>query len=104
MDLNKIEKCFNPINSKHHNNLYEWFINRDHIPFDISSDAHGIYYTMYQEFLKDLLEFYNKTHCRYYWIYKGILYSDEGKNEISGDSIKVDEVKIREFKLDLILN
>lgn len=46
---------------------YEWLINQNHIPFDISSDAHGVYYTMYHEFLDDLYEFHHKMNMTYYW-------------------------------------
>ena len=43
-----IEKCFYPPFEKQKRSLYEWFINQNHIPFDMSSDAYGTYYFIYQ--------------------------------------------------------
>lgn len=99
----RLEECFTP-NDSDKKNLYEWFISQDHIPFDMSSDAHGMYYTMYQEFLKDLLKLYNEKHDKYYWFTnKGRLVSDEGRQIINGNCIRVNKIKMREFKLNLIL-
>lgn len=96
---NRFEKCFTPNHGD--KSIYEWFINQDHIPFDMSSDAHGTYYTMYQYFLKDLMRLYNEKHDKYYWFFNGELVSHDEK--ITGNCIVVDEVKMREFKMDLIL-
>ena len=101
----KFEKCICvPFESKG-SDLFEWFINQDHIPFDMSSDAHGVYYTMYQEFLKEIEEKYKETSYQYYWFTKnGQLVSDEGRETISSNSVKIDKSKIREWKLSQILN
>ncbi len=58
--------------------LYEWFINQEHLPFDMSSDAHGTYLTLYNEFIKELEELYRKRGDKYYWFTRsGQLVSDE---------------------------
>jgi hypothetical protein len=101
----KFEKCICvPFESKG-SNLFEWFINQDHIPFDMSSDAHGMYYTMYQDFLEEIEKKYTETGDNYYWFTKtGRLVSDEGREVILSNSVKVDKSKVREWKLSQILN
>jgi hypothetical protein len=101
----KFEKCICvPFESKG-SNLFEWFINQDHIPFDMSSDAHGMYYTMYQDFLEEIEKKYTETGDNYYWFTKtGRLVSDEGREDISSNSVKVNKSKVREWKLSQILN
>jgi hypothetical protein len=101
----KFEKCICvPFESKG-SNLFEWFINQDHIPFDMSSDAHGMYYTMYQDFLEEIEKKYTETGDNYYWFTKtGRLVSDEGREDISSNNIRVDKSKVREWKLSQILN
>jgi hypothetical protein len=101
----KFEKCICvPFESKG-SNLFEWFINQDHIPFDMSSDAHGMYYTMYQDFLEEIEKKYTETGDNYYWFTKnGQLVSDEGREVILSNSVKVDKSKVREWKLSQILN
>jgi hypothetical protein len=97
----KFEDC---IESNSGKSVYEWLINQDHIPFDMSSDAHGMYWTFYQEFLKDIQYLYYKTGSKYYWYSKGKLVHDEGDDEISGDSIKIIKEKLRSQKIDFILS
>jgi hypothetical protein len=101
----KFEKCICvPFESKG-SNLFEWFICQDHIPFDMSSDAHGMYYTMYQDFLEEIEKKYTETGDNYYWFTKtGRLVSDEGREDISSNNIRVDKSKVREWKLSQILN
>ena len=87
---------------------YEWLINQDHIPFDISSDAQGMYWMFYTEFLKDLYKLYCETGDEYYWYSNGKLLSDSEMTEkhkfISENSIMIDKSKVREFKLNQLLN
>ena len=88
-----------------HSSSYEWFINQEHIPFDMSSDAHGMYWTMYHEFLKELEQQYLKKGYEYWWFTKsGQLVSDEGREMISDNSVRIDKSKIREYKIDQLLN
>lgn len=105
MNTKELENCIEVqhIERKYHN-VYEWLINQDHIPFDMSSDAHGMHWTFYTEFLKDLYELYCKTGDQYYWYSNGKLESDKGRDVISSNSIKIDKVKIREFKLNYLLD
>jgi len=90
------------INTTNHKSVYEWLINQDHIPFDMSSDAHGTYYQLYQEFLKDINELYYKTGATYYWYHKGKLYADSSSKP--HDSVKVDKNKLRDLKLIELLS
>ena len=104
----KFEDCIDVIDvsfqSKGHN-LYEWFINQEHIPFDMSSDAHGMYYTMYNEFLKEIEKKYIECGDNYYWFTRtGQLVSDEGHEVISSNGVKINKTKIRDWKLSQILN
>ena len=86
-------------------NLFEWFICQDHIPFDTSSDAHGMYYTMYQDFIKEIENKYQETGDLYYWFTKsGELVSDGGSETVSSNSVKIDKSRVREWKLSQILN
>ena len=97
------QDCIIPTDDK--KNAYEWLINQDHIPFDMSSDAHGMYWTFYQEFLKDIQELYTKTGDKYYWYTRdGKLVSDGGSQTISSNSVKIDIVKLRNQKIDFILD
>lgn len=85
--------------------LYEWFINQEHIPFDMSSDAHGTYYVLYQQFLEDLNKLYSETGDRYYWFTsRGKLVSDRGSNLINGNHIRIDKVKLRDIKINSLLS
>ena len=87
-----------------HQSPYEWFINQKHIPFDISSDAHGLYYTLYHEFLEELYHLYLKTNSEYYWFTKdGKLIADEGADEISSNRIRLNKSLLRDIKLEEIL-
>jgi hypothetical protein len=97
------QECIIPTNGKR--NAYEWLINQDHIPFDMSSDAHGMYWQFYTEFLKDIQELYYKTGDKYYWYTQsGNLVSDEGRQVISSNSVRIDLVKLRNQKIDFILD
>ena len=92
------------INTTNHKSVYEWLINQNHIPFDMSSDAHGTHYQLYQEFLKDINELYHKTGATYYWYHKGELYADSSSNPPLHDSVKVDKNKLRDLKLIELLS
>jgi hypothetical protein len=101
----KFEECIDVNFESKGSDLFEWFINQDHIPFDMSSDAHGMYYTMYQDFLKEIENKYRETGDNYYWFTRtGQLVSDEGREVISSNSVKIDKSKIREWKLSQILS
>ena len=94
-----IEKCFYPINEK--NGLFHWFINQEHIPFDMSSDAH---YQLYQEFLQELYKLSLSAKGPYFWFAKyGKLVNCGGVDLISGNSIYMDKVLLRNYKIDTIL-
>lgn len=86
---------------------YTWLINQDHIPFDMSSDAHGMYYTLYQEFLDELYELHHKMNMTYYWYtYGGKLATSKNGNEfiINQNHIKIDKQKLRELKINQVIN
>ncbi len=105
----KFEECITVDFHMHYNSVYEWFINQDHVPdssfFDMSSDAHGTYCKLYQEFLKKIEHQYFITGYKYWWFTKnGQLMSDEGREAISGNSVRIDQSKIREYKIDQLLN
>jgi len=97
------QDCIIPSDDK--KSTYEWLINQDHIPFDMSSDAHGMHWTFYQEFLKDIQELYTKTGDKYYWYARGgKLISDGGSQIISSNSVRIDITKLRNKKIDFILD
>ena len=92
------------INTTNHKSVYEWLINQDHVPFDMSSDAHGTHYQLYQEFLKDINELYHQTGATYYWYAKGKLYVDTSSLPNLSNSVKVDKNKLRDLKLIELLS
>lgn len=83
---------------------YEWFISQDHIPFDMSSDTHGTYWTLYQDFLSDLEKLYYKTGSDCYFYVRGRLYVYESNNLLKADHIRLDKAKLRDKKIELVLN
>ena len=85
-------KIFNP---------YEWFLNRNHIPFDLSSDAN--YYHLYNEFLDDLYELYLKTGSNYFW-YKttGELDCNYKQDLVPGEGIYLKMELLRDAKIKSI--
>jgi hypothetical protein len=98
-----IEKCFYPLTEKE--TLFTWFINQDHIPFDISSDAYGLYYQLYQEFLQELYKLSLSAKGPYFWFTQdGKLVNCGGADLIFGNSIYMDKVLLRNFKIDTILS
>jgi hypothetical protein len=87
---------------------YEWFINQKHIPFDISSDAHGLYYKLYHQFLEELYHLYLKTNSEYYWFNQnGKLIGDKESQvtryEISSNNIRINKHLLRDIKLEELL-
>lgn len=103
LDIKEFEDCVE-LGYDGYSNVYDWFINQDHIPFDMSSDAHVMYYTLYVRFLDDLYKLYSETGDQYYWYNKGNLVSDKGSYVISSNSILVNKSKIREYKINQLLN
>jgi hypothetical protein len=84
-----IESAITTTNTNHRS-VYEWLINQDHVPFDMSSDAHG-------------------THYQLYWYTKGKLHADSrGQDHLATtillDSVKVDKNKLRDLKLIELLS
>jgi hypothetical protein len=80
---------------------YEWFISQDHLPFDLSQDN---YYTLYEEFLHQLYKLYLETNSTYYWFsLKGELIADKGSRVISSNSLKLNKQKLRDIKIEQIL-
>jgi len=93
------------ITTTNHKSVYEWLINQEHITFDMSSDAHGTYYQLYQEFLKDINELYHKTGATYYWYHKGKLYADSSiKPLLDSGVVHVNKNKLRDLKLIELLS
>jgi hypothetical protein len=99
---NIIEKCFYTLTEKE--TLFTWFINQDHIPFDMSSDAQGMYYQLYQEFLQELYKLSLSAKGSYFWFNEGKLVNCGGSDIISINSIYMDKVLLRDFKIDIILS
>jgi hypothetical protein len=99
-----IERAISTTNNK--SSVYEWLINQDHVPFDMSSDAHGTHYQLYHEFLKDINELYHETGATYFWYHKGKLQHSESRDlaGLLGDSVKVDKNKLRDLKLIELLS
>lgn len=92
------------ITTNNNQSPYIWLINQDHVPFDMSSDAHGTYYQLYHEFLKDIKELYQQTGNTYYFYIKGKLHSDKGNPVIPVNHIKLDKSKLRDIKLIELLS
>lgn len=83
---------------------YEWFINQNHIPFDISSNAHA-YLNLYHQFLEELYKLYLETNSEYYWFTKsGKLIGDAGLDVISANNIRLNKSLLRDIKLEELLN
>jgi hypothetical protein len=99
-----IEPAISTTNNK--SSVYEWLINQDHVPFDMSSDAHGTHYQLYHEFLKDINELYHKTGATYFWYTRGKLHHSDFTESFPppGDSVKVDKNKLRDLKLIELLS
>lgn len=102
-----IEKALTTYN---HQSPFEWFINQEHnphwvrIPFDLSSDVHGLSYNLYHQFLEELYHLYLKTNSKYYWFTKeGKLIGDEGSDVISANHIELNKSLLRDIKLEEIL-
>lgn len=93
----KIEECVIVDSGQ---SLKEWFINRDHIPFDVPNDW---YENSYEEFLHRLWTLYRETGDQYYWMFGGVLQSDRGSRVVPGDCIKIDKSKVRQLIIDDIL-
>ena len=93
------------ITTTNHKSVYEWLINQDHVPFDMSSDAHGIHYQLYQEFLKDINELYHQTGATYFWYHKGKLHGDySSKPLLDSGVVHVNKNKLRDLKLIELLS
>lgn len=80
--------------------LKEWFISRDHIPFDVPKE---FYEECYEEFLHRLWALYRETGDNYYWMSGGVLRSDGGSPVVPANSIKIDKSKVRQLLIDDIL-
>lgn len=102
------ESCLTPYLAGHHTSSpYEWLINQNHIPFDMSSDAHGMYYTMYHEFLDELYELHHQMNMNYYWYSTNnkLATSRNGDETIINENhIKIDKQKLRELKIKEIID
>lgn len=100
LKLKYIEECLKPNESKY-SSPYEWFLNRNHIPFDLSSDAN--YYHLYNEFLDDLYELYLKTGSNYFW-YKttGELDCNYKQDLVPGEGIYLKKELLRDAKIKSI--
>lgn len=86
-----IEKSILSISGKV-NSLFEWFINQNHIPFDLNEQQ-----------LKELVSLFKLTNSKYYWFgSNGRLMSDEGA-EICDNNFKVDRDILRLIVRDNIL-
>lgn len=107
MNLSLFEKCLIPTEERHPD-FFSWFLNQEHIPFDISSD--GWYWNEKEEALKNIWELYKETGSTYYWFVKTsdtnrwVIVSDEGSEIVSTNSVKLDIVKLRDFKLSELLS
>jgi len=82
--------------------LYIWLIDQDHVPFDMSSDAHGTHYHLFQEFLKDINKLYQETHHIYFYYHRGILKSTN-EPTIPINYVKVNIEELRNIKLKQLL-
>lgn len=98
-----VEKYFYPLSKE--KTLFEWFINQDHIPFDISSDAHGTYYQLYQEFIQEIYKLSLTAKGPYFWFTQtGNLINCGGANIVSSNSVYMDKKLLRDYKIDIILS
>ena len=98
-----IEKCFYPPSDK--KTLFEWFINQDHLPFDMSSDAYGTYYQLYQDFIQEIYTLSLTAKGPYFWFTQtGNLINCGGADVISQNSVYMDKKLLRDYKIDIILS
>ena len=100
MTLENFVKCVTVYSGQ---SLKEWFISRDHIPFDAPNDW---YEECYEEFLHRLWTLYRETGDNYYWMSGGVLRSKGRRiaiNVVPANSIKIDKSKVRQLLIDDIL-
>jgi ribose 5-phosphate isomerase len=68
--------------------LFEWFINQNHIPIDLTISQ---YKEIYDIFIKELIQLFKLTKSEYYWFgQNGRLISDEGAPIIDCNNFKID--------------
>lgn len=93
-----------------HKDIFNWFINQDHVPFMWESTS---YQTLYDEFIKELNKIYNRDGSNFFWFIGGKLYGDEMFRNaytnsdpivVPANHIEVNISKMRESKIDYILN
>jgi hypothetical protein len=95
-----IEKSILSIDGKV-NSLFEWFINQNHIPFDLNEQQLKDLYT---DFIKELVSLFRLTNSKYYWFgSNGRLISDEGGQLIDSNNFKIDRDILRSIIRDNIL-
>jgi len=98
MSLEKFKECLEPTSSKI-TTFEGWFYNAEtQLPFDLPD-----YYLIEksQECLKEIYRMWRETGSTYYWFTRnGELVSDEEWRTLN--SIKVNKIKLRDYKLSLI--
>lgn len=95
-----IEKSILSIDGKV-NSLFEWFINQNHIPFDLNYHQ---FKELYKDFTEEVISLFKLTNSEYYWFgSNGRLMSDEGAELINSNNFKIDRDMLRSIIRDNIL-
>jgi hypothetical protein len=90
------------VDDKDDKDLFNWFINQNHIPFDLSIEQ---YKYLYQNFINETISLFKRTKSEYYWFGRnGRLLSDEGRPIIDCNNFKIDIELMTLIIRDRILN
>lgn len=100
MNLEKFKVCLEPLSGEIMT-FEGWFYNAEtQLPFD-TPDSY--LHQQAQECLKEIHRIWSEKGCLYYWFTQsGNLISDEGSDVISSTAIRINKIKLREYKLSLL--
>ena len=85
--------------------LFEWFINQNHIPFDLNYHQ---FKELYKDFTEEVISLYENKRNDVFFFSGGTIVNNCSKSIVYVDNFKIDINKlnsvIRDKKLKLILN
>jgi hypothetical protein len=105
MEIENIIEYSVDLRNSNHTNLFTWFMLNDHVKVNRFSTDIGLEYkNKYDIFLKELYNLYHKTNDEYYWFVDGRLVSDGGSDIIAENSIRIDKSRMREIKINQLVD
>lgn len=82
-------------------NLFNWFVNQNHIPIDLTNSQ---YKELYNMFIKEVIEEFRRHDSEYYWfVENGGLWSDRGNPLVNSNGFKIDKDIMRSILRNNIL-